>query len=154
MTSRYRSPGAAAWATSFAVLHLYWALGGALGLAESAGEQLATQRPGWFVAAGLYGVAALLLGAAGLAVSVARRSGSPRWRRLAPLLAIGVGAVLALRAVVVHVLLLADVGCGGGAITPAQRTWTLWVWDPWFLIGGALFGLAGVAARRAGGPIA
>lgn len=44
---------AAGWAAAFAVLHVYWALGGSAGLAGSAGEQLATERPGWFVAVGL-----------------------------------------------------------------------------------------------------
>ena len=147
-TSRRWAHGAAAWAALFAGLHLHWALGGSLGLAESAGEQLAAERPGWFVAGGLYGVALLLLAAAGLAVLLLRRPGPGRWVRLLPLLAVGVGAVLALRAAVVHVLLLSDAGHGGGAISPAQRTWTLWVWDPWFLLGGALFVLAGLAARR------
>ena len=54
-TSRRWGDVATAWATLFAVLHLYWALGGAWGLAESAGPRLAADRPGWFVALGLYG---------------------------------------------------------------------------------------------------
>ena len=152
--SRRWGYAAAGWAAAFAVLHLYWALGGTVGLAGSAGRRLAEERPIEFVLGGLYGVALLLLAAAGLAVLLARRPRPPRWRRLLPVLGAGVGAVLALRAVVVHVLLLADPGYGGGAITAAQRTWTLWVWNPWFLLGGALFGLAGMAARRADRPMA
>ena len=149
-TWRHWAHGAAVWAALFAALHLYWALGGALGLAESAGAELAGRRPGWFVAAGLYGVAVLLTGAAGLAVLLARLPRSGRWRWLLPLLGAGVAAVLVLRAVAVHLLLLSDAGYGGGAISPAQRTWALWVWNPWFLAGGVLFGLAALAARRAG----
>ena len=123
---------------------MYWGLGGSVGLAESAGATLADERPGWFVAVGLYGVALLLLSAGGLALLLAR---GRRWRPL-PLLALGVGAVLLVRAVLVEVLLLADAGYGGGAISPAQRSWALLLWNPWFLAGGIVFCLAAVAARR------
>lgn len=134
----------------FAALHLYWALGGSVGLAESAGRQVAQQRPGWFVALGLYGVAALLLGAAGVGLAVARGAGLGRRRWVLPLVTAGIAGVLLLRGVAVHLLLLSDTAYGGGAISAAQRTWTLWVWNPWFLLGGVLFGLATVAARPAG----
>ncbi|WP_104527749.1 hypothetical protein [Blastococcus saxobsidens] len=48
----------------------------------------------------------------------------------------------------IEVLLLADVGHGNGDIGGAQRTWTLLLWNPWFLVGGATFGMAAVAAHR------
>ena len=70
--SRRWGHAAAAWAGLFAALHLFWAAGGALGLAESAGRELAAERPLWFVAAGLYGVALALVTAAGLGVLLAR----------------------------------------------------------------------------------
>ena len=111
LTSPRWGYAAAGWAALFAAVHLYWALGGATGLAESAGQDLAEDRPAWFVALGLYGVA-----------------------------------------VAVHVLLLSDAGYGGGAISAARRTWTLVVWDPWFLVGGVLFGTAALAARPDGRP--
>lgn len=38
---------AAGWATLFAALHFFWALGGSAGLATSAGVELATERPDW-----------------------------------------------------------------------------------------------------------
>ncbi|MYT32295.1 DUF3995 domain-containing protein [Streptomyces sp. SID8354] len=50
--------GACAWAVAFGVLHFYWALGGSWGLSVSAGP-LAEERPGWFVAVGLWGVGML-----------------------------------------------------------------------------------------------
>lgn len=52
--SRNRGWGLAActWAVVFAALHFYWALGGDLGLAVSAGP-LAEERPLWFVVVGL-----------------------------------------------------------------------------------------------------
>ena len=137
---------AAAWAGLFAAVHLYWGLGGDAGLAESAGSRLAAERPGWFVALGLYGVAALLLGAAALGVLLSRGPRDGRWRLL-PLLGAGVAAVLVLCAVTVQVL-LSDDGYGGGAISAAQRSWTLAVWNPWFLLGGIAFCLAAAAAWR------
>ena len=45
LVSRRWGDIAAAWALLFAALHLYWGLGGAWGLAESAGARLAAERP-------------------------------------------------------------------------------------------------------------
>ena len=131
------------------MLHLYWALGGTVGLAESAGRRLAEERPVEFVLGGLYCVAVALLVAAALGTALARVPVTGR-RLLLPVLGAGVAAVLVLRAVAVHLVLLSDAGYGGGAISAAQRTWTLWVWNPWFLVGGCLFGLAALTARRGG----
>ena len=64
---------AAVWAGVFAVLHFYWALGGGVGLAVSAGPDLAAERPAWFVAGGRWGVGVLCV--AGAAVG-----GVPRGR--------------------------------------------------------------------------
>ena len=144
--SRRWGYAAAGWAAAFAVLHLYWALGGTVGLAESAGRRLAEERPVEFVLGGLYGVAVALLVAAALGTALARAPVTGR-RPLLPVLGAGVAVVLVVRAVVVAVLLMADPGFGDGDITAAQRTWTLWVWNPWFLLGGILFGLAALAAR-------
>ena len=146
--SRRWGYAAAGWAAAFAVVHLYWALGGELGLAESAGRRLADERPAAFVLGGLYGVGLALLVAAALGAALARLRITGR-RRLLPLLGAGVAAVLLARAVVVEVLLLADPGYGGGAISAAQRWWALVLWNPWFLLGGITFALAALAARRA-----
>ena len=120
----------------------------ALGLAESAGRELAAERPLWFVAAGLYGVALALVAAAGLGVLLARSPLTGRAGPLLPLLGAGVAVLLLVRAVGIQALLLTDAGYGGGAVSPAQRWWTLLLWNPWFLFGGLLFGLAAGAARR------
>ena len=127
------------------MLHLYWALGGTVGLTESAGRRLAEERPAEFVLGGLYGVAVALLAAAALGTALARVPVTGR-RRLLPVLGAGVALVLVVRAVVVAVLLVTDPGFGDGAITGAQRAWTLWIWNPWFLLGGVLFGAAALAA--------
>ena len=137
---------AAAWATLFAVLHLFWALGGSTGLASSAGTDLARQRPGWFVAGGLWGVGGLLLGAAALGVVLARSR--PRgWRRRALLLAgAAVALLLLIRGISVEVLLLGGALDGNTAISPDQRRWSLLLWNPWFVAGGLAFGLAAAAS--------
>jgi hypothetical protein len=139
---------AAAWAGLFAAAHLYWALGGSIGLAESAGAELARDRPTWFVVLGLYGVALLLAGGAVLGVALAHGPWGRGWWRLLPFLGAGVASVLLLRAVVVEALLLSDPGYGDGAIHPAERYWTLVLWNPWFLVGGVAFALATAHARR------
>ena len=92
--SRRWGYAAAFWSAAFAGLHLYWALGGRVGLAESAGRRLADERPIEFVLGGLYGVAALLVAAAVLGV-VLVRGHVPGRRRLLPLLAAACDAVFA-----------------------------------------------------------
>jgi hypothetical protein len=127
---------------------VFWAAGEALGLAESAGRELAAERPLWFVAAGLYGVALALVAAAGLGVLLARSPLTGRAGPLLPLLGAGVAVLLLVRAVGIQALLLTDAGYGSGAVSPAQRWWTLLLWNPWFLFAGLLFGPAAGAARR------
>ena len=146
--SRRWGHAAAAWAGLFAALHLFWAAGGALGLAESAGRELAVDRPLWFVAAGLYGVAVALVTAAGLDVLLARSPLTGRAGWSLPPLGAGVVVLLLVLAVGVQALLLTDAGYGGGAVSPAQRWWTLLLWNPWFLLGGLLSGPAAGAAHR------
>ncbi|WP_299952516.1 DUF3995 domain-containing protein [uncultured Modestobacter sp.] len=136
---------AAGWAVAFAVLHVFWALGGSVGLASSAGDRLAAERPGWFVAGGLWGVAVLLLVAAGLAVALARA----RRRRLLVLAGAAVGLLLLLRGVGIEVLLLSGAYDGNAAMSDAQRHWSLVLWNPWFVLGGLAFLLA---ARRSTVP--
>ncbi|MEV6243614.1 DUF3995 domain-containing protein [Lentzea sp. NPDC051838] len=119
---------AATWCALFAALHVYWALGGSAGLAESAGAGLAAQRPAWFVLGGLWGVAALLLVGAWFCLDLTRR-----WRRLLTLLG---GAALLLRGLAVEIALLTtDLPQQVGE---RQTRWSLWLWNPWFVLGGVL----------------
>ncbi|MDP9460091.1 MAG: DUF3995 domain-containing protein [Actinomycetota bacterium] len=118
----------------------------------SAGARLAAERPVWFVALGLHGVAVLLVVAAALGLVLARAVLVGRRRRALPLVGASVAAILLLRAIGVELLLLTDAGYGGGAISPPQRWWTLVVWNPWFFLGGISFPLAALAARRAASP--
>ena len=146
--SRHWGYAAAGWAVVFALVHLYWALGGSVGLAESAGRRLAAERPTAFVLGGLYGVALVLLAATVIGIALARGHSTGRGRRLLPLVGAGVAAVLMVRAIAVEVFLLADVDYGNGAISADQRWWTLVLWNPWFLIGGLAFAMAALAAHR------
>lgn len=134
---------AAAWCAAFALLHVYWALGGDVGLAESAGTDLARQRPTAFVVFGLWGVAALLMAGGSLWCALAR--GWPhgrQMRRVAVVVGLVLGALLLVRAVGVEAVLLLDAGGIASSVGPAQTHWTLWLWNPWFMLGGTLFLLA------------
>lgn len=139
MRSPYRRPAATAaivWCGLFAAVHVFWALGGSVGLASSAGARIAASRPLAFVLLGLWGVAAaLLLGA----VLIAWCTRDVRWRRLGGV-AIGVvGAALLARGVLVEVLLLADVGGVRQSVGADETRWSLLLWNPWFVLGGALW---------------
>lgn len=139
---------ACAWAVTFAVPHFYWALGGSWGLAVSAGP-LAEERPGWFVAVGLWGVGVLCLVGGALGWLLARpRPAGPAGRVLA-VLGWCACAVLFLRGIAVELLLTGATGQEVD-VSPEQRWWTLLLWNPWFLLGGLVFGLAarGFSTRR------
>lgn len=142
---------AAGWAVIFAGLHFFWALGGEVGLDVSAGEELATERPAWFVAGGLWGVGLLCLVGAAVALGLRRRGVRGRGWQALRLLGQGICALLLVRGVVVEALLIAGVSTVG-EVSTAQKFWTLAVWNPWFILGGALFGLAsrGFAKDMAG----
>ncbi|KOG91621.1 hypothetical protein ADK38_02165 [Streptomyces varsoviensis] len=132
---------ACGWAVAFAGLHFFWGLGGSWGLSVSAGP-LADERPLWFVVVGLWGVGALCLvgGVLGRLLAGRRRPG-PVGRVLA-FLGWCVSAVLLGRGLAVEVLLLTGDSGPGPGVSSAQRLWTLLLWNPWFLLGGLIFGLA------------
>lgn len=132
---------ACGWSLAFAGLHFYWGLGGDVGLSVSAGP-LATERPLWFVVAGLWGVGGLCLLGAVRARLLTRSDlrGTPatpvRW------LGWGISAVLLARGIGIEVMLLTGAGDVGASVSEQQRTWTLVLWNPWFIAGGVAFGLA------------
>ncbi|MEU9116576.1 DUF3995 domain-containing protein [Streptomyces sp. NPDC048483] len=142
---------ACSWAVAFAMLHFYWALGGSWGLSSSAGP-LAEELPGWFVAVGLWGVGILCLVGGALGWLLAR----PRPRGLAGRAVKALGwcacAVLLLRGLAIEVLLLTDAAGQEIDVSPEQRLWSLVLWNPWFLIGGLVYGLAAREFGRAERP--
>ncbi|GAA3933214.1 hypothetical protein GCM10022244_47210 [Streptomyces gulbargensis] len=134
------------WSVTFAGLHVYWAVGGDVGLSVSAGP-LAAERPLWFVLAGLWGVGALCLVAA-LSAWLLTRSGllgaaasAVRW------LGWGVSALLLVRGIGVEVLLTGTAQVDD-SVSAGQRIWTLALWNPWFVVGGLAFGLAALRSHR------
>ncbi|WP_030789159.1 DUF3995 domain-containing protein [Streptomyces sp. NRRL S-920] len=149
---------AAGWAVIFAALHFFWALGGEVGLDVSSGERLASERPAWFVAGGLWGVGLLCLIGSAIALGLRRRGVRGRRWRLLQLVGFAICALLLFRGVLVEVLLLAGVSAVG-EVSAAQKFWTLAVWNPWFILGGVLFGMAarsfgkGMADRSGSGPV-
>ncbi|MFF8280886.1 DUF3995 domain-containing protein [Streptomyces lateritius] len=134
------------WAAAFAGLHFSWAIGGDVGLSVSAGP-LATERPLWFVVAGLWGVGVLCLLGALLAWLLARC----RLRGVPALLARWLGgsvsALLLARGIGTEVLLLSDTTHLDASVSEGQRVWTLVLWNPWFVAGGLAFGLAALRSR-------
>ncbi|MEV8476462.1 DUF3995 domain-containing protein [Streptomyces sp. NPDC051173] len=132
---------AAGWAVIFALLHFFWALGGEVGLDVSSGERLASERPTWFVAGGLWGVGCLCLIGSVVALGLQRRGVRGRRWRMLRLLGLAICVLLLVRGVLIEVLLIAG-ALTVGEISAAQKFWTLAVWNPWFILGGALFGLA------------
>ncbi|WP_165914842.1 DUF3995 domain-containing protein [Nocardia alba] len=136
------------WSCVFAGLHLFWALGGSVGLASSAGSDLAVRRPPLFVAAGLWGVAVALLAGA-VFVGVAAVGSVPRRYRRVMAWMIGLaGLVLLARGVLVEIALAVDVGGIRGEVGPHQTWWSLVLWNPWFMFGGVLFIGAGLRIAR------
>ncbi len=122
---------AATWCDLFACLHLFWAPGGSMGLASSAGQDLAERRPASFVIFGLFGVALLLLiGIAVIAVTQSRRA-PRRWRHAATVLLAVVGVGLVLRGVSLEVLLATNAGGLRASVGRLETYWSLVLWNPW-----------------------
>ncbi|MFF2429300.1 DUF3995 domain-containing protein [Streptomyces mirabilis] len=140
-SSRWYGYLAAGWATIFASAHFFWALGGKVGLDISAGQRLADERPGWFVAGGLWGVGCLCLIGASVALGLRRRGVDGRPWAFLKVLGWGIGGLLLFRGILVEVLLITGVAEVDG-VSSAQKFWTLVLWNPWFILGGVLFGLA------------
>ncbi len=127
------------WCVAFATLHVYWAVGGSVGLASSAGADLATRRPPVFVLVGLWGTALLLLLGALFSAALARGRPRGRLRRVALLACWLVGTTLLVRGVVLQLVLATGAGRIASSVGPFQTRWSLVLWNPWFTLGGVAF---------------
>ncbi|GAB3899092.1 hypothetical protein GCM10029964_084520 [Kibdelosporangium lantanae] len=140
---------ACVWCVLFAALHVYWAVGGDVGLASSAGTDLATHRPSWFVLLGLWGVALLLVAGAAFSVGMTRWRLRGRLRRVVVILGWLGGVVLLARGLLLEVVLLTGAGGIASAVGPSQTHWSLILWNPWFVLGGLVVSLATCQLQRA-----
>lgn len=133
---------ACAWCALFAMLHIYWAVGGEMGLASSAGPGLAARRPVAFVLLGLWGVALMLLVGAAFSVSLARWRPDGDLRRGMAIVGWLVGTVLLVRGLLLEFILLTGVGGVASSIGSVELRWSLILWNPWFALGGLALILA------------
>ncbi|MEU5714503.1 DUF3995 domain-containing protein [Streptomyces sp. NPDC020403] len=140
------SYGAAAWGLAFALVHLYWLLGGRTGL--PAGLSLGDNLPLLII-----DVVAIPLSlvATALALALIRPWGVLIPRRLLRTTAWGTTALMVVHALpsVVDWTALAVGARTADELTDLERFATF-LYEPWFLAGGVLFGLAalGTRARR------
>jgi hypothetical protein len=151
--ARWPGYAASAWAFTFAAVSFYWALGGTVGLATlgTTLHALALARDPTAIAVGGWGagVAKLLGGLLPLALLSCRRL--PLSRRALRALAAAGGAGMALyggASLVQHVLMLTGVIALPAGLGPLGARWHLWLWDPWWLLGGLLFLLAALSAGK------
>ncbi|WP_255170196.1 DUF3995 domain-containing protein [Natrononativus amylolyticus] len=122
---------AAAWALLFGAAHVYWAVGGTLGLQGNA-------MTGVLLAINLIAIPLCFL-AAIVALALVRSWGVVVPRRLWHAAAWGAGGVLALRGVV---------GLAQTVLSQEPTPLLLAAYDSWFLLGGALFFALAASSRR------
>ncbi|WP_255167059.1 DUF3995 domain-containing protein [Natrononativus amylolyticus] len=141
---------AGAWWVVFAAMSFYWAAGGTVGLATlgSGVEEQAAAREPWFV--GLVWLTGVLklVPVALLAALVSPREILPRRLVLAGVWLIGLG-LLAYGGLhmVLHGLVLSGAYVPGAVDRPAL-VWRVLFWNPWWLLGGALYCGAAWRFRR------
>jgi hypothetical protein len=146
---RWAGYAAAAWSLAYMLPHLYWAAGGTAML--SAVKPSASEEPAWRLINWV--ASAMLIGAALVAYLLARGT-NRRMLRWALLAIAWAGSVLsvahAIYGIVDRTLIVTGVRLvDSRPFTASEDAWVLWdllVFEPWFLVEGVLFGLAGWAA--------
>lgn len=140
MTRRRRWAHATlAWSLVFAAPHLYWMAGGRWGLAGQASAADEALSQPWFYAYNLLAAVLALVGA-GVALWIARDATSARVRRVLRAVARAASLLLLARGAIGVTLLAADLARG-----VMDSPLILVAVEPWFVLGGVLFGM--VAAR-------
>ena len=139
--------GVAAWLWSllFAAISFYWALGGTAG-SETIGPAITdlAQDPAFVTVLWIIAVLKVLLGLLALALILPLR-GIFAWRVLHGLLraagwAAGIGmALYGGASFVQHALMLSGAIPLPSGLGETAATWHLFLWDPWWMLGGILF---------------
>ncbi len=141
---------AATWSFIFAIVHFYWSLGGTAGIATLGGEieRMARERTLWFIIVAAWGVAILKTLAGVVALAGVQTWGQkiPRWFLLLATWGIGILFTLYGLAGLVQRSLMVS----GAIRTPDDfpARWHLFLWDPWWILGGILFLLAALHLTR------
>ncbi|HEU5348830.1 MAG TPA: DUF3995 domain-containing protein [Ktedonobacterales bacterium] len=135
---------ACAWAMLFALMSFYWALGGDFGVNTlGSGVQSLAHDPGFIAVVWLTGIAKVLGGL--FALTLVRPWMlwlPPTWKLALAWLA---GIALALYGgiqLIIEGLVLSGVVLVSGQVDWEGLRWHVWLWDPWWLLGGILFLLA------------
>jgi hypothetical protein len=144
---------ACAWAFLFAAMSFYWALGGMVGV-ETLGVEIERQArerdPGLLATTWITGG---LKAAAGLlALALVRPWGRALPRRLLVYLTWATGALFTLYGLanlVDHALIVTGAIAVPEGLGATAARWHLALWDPWWLLGGALFLLTAHSASHA-----
>lgn len=144
---------AAAWAALFALISLYWALGGTIGIDTVGGAIADMAHAGDADALALaWGAVALKVAGVVFALALIQRWGRvfPRFLMLlggwaGTVLLVGYGGVI----VVTELLVVVDIVPAPAEIDWYAFYWHLALWDPYFIVWGILLGLATLHYARA-----
>ena len=141
---------ACVWALLFALMSFYWALGGELGVNTlGSGIQSLAHDPGFIAIVWLTGVAKVVGGLFALTLVYPWPRWLPSSWRLALAWAGGVGLALygGVQFVIEGLVLVGAIHVSGSVDWDGLR-WHVWLWDPWWLLGGILFLLAAWQYQR------
>ncbi|MDP9071124.1 MAG: DUF3995 domain-containing protein [Actinomycetota bacterium] len=151
-STNWAAYAASGWAFAFGGLSLYWGLGGTAlaGTVSPDAEAMVEERIAWFIAL-LWAVAVLKLGIGALALALVRPWGRsvPRWMLL--LAAWGAGAAMVLYGAVqlsLSVPVLTGAVSAPEAPEPSVLRWHVFLWQPYWLMGGILLLIAACTYRR------
>ena len=148
--STWAAWAACAWALLFALMSFYWALGGQLGANTlGSGIQALAHDPGFIAVVWLTGVAKVI----GALFALTLIYPWPRWLpsgwRFALAWIGGVGlALYGGVQLVIEGLVLGGAIRVSGPVDWEGLRWHVWLWDPWWLLGGILFLLAAWQYQR------
>jgi hypothetical protein len=142
---------ASLWAFLFAALSFYWGLGGRRGATTLGPAIMAAATDPLFVLVGLWGVGVVKAIGGVVALALVQPWGQRLPRRLLRAAA-GIGGGLAFlygaASWVQHALMLSGVVTLPAGLGRTAARWHLFLWDPWWMLGGALFVALAWLARR------